>query len=253
MPVGRVGCRRRLCNCLTVWSIWIACESFTACILGRFLRQLVGFREPAPMKFKIDDFVYDILIEMGHSSMCLVPDALRSGFQEIYRIEPSPARHSDVYNAVRIELERQPSATRIMLYGGSAVAALNQACENSQNKSVTVHLINKEPDCDLGSSADIHHGLVDEIQVVRRWFSDNIFHPIVIVSGVGGDRGRLLVSEVIDALLDICPLYYFQMLDDDLRRNVLVAVPPAWVYAWAAGGAASISGGQTATAHSSQD
>lgn len=205
------------------------------------------------MKFKIDDFVCDVLIEMGHPSMCLVSDALRSGFQEIYRIEPYPTRHSDVYDAVRIELERQPSATKVMLYGGSAVAALNQACENSHNKFVTVHLSNRPGDYDLNNPAIGHDGLVEEIRVVQRWFHDNIFHPIVIVTGVDVNQGRLPISKLMDALLNICPNYYFQILDDDSQRNVLVAVPPPWFHASVVGGTVSISGGQTATAHGSQD
>lgn len=205
------------------------------------------------MKFKIDEFVCDVLIEVGHDAMCLVPDALRSGFHEIYRIEPYTARHSDVYNAVRAELERQHSATKIMLYGGSAVAALNQACENSQNKLVTISLINRAENYGLANAADGQHELVEQIQVIRHWFNDNIFHPLVIVNGVGVDRGGLPTSKVMDALLDVCPHYYFRVLDDDFRRNVLVAVPPAWFHACATGGTVPLSGGQKATILSSQD
>lgn len=205
------------------------------------------------MKFKIDEFVCDVLIEMGHDSIPLVPDALRSGFQDIYRIEPSAPRCSAVCDAIRIEMECQPSATKVMLYGGPALAAMSKACENSQNKLVAVKLSNIKADC----IPDAHHqnylGLEGEMQVIRRWFHDNILHPIVIVSDIVASHGYWPISKIIDAMLEICPQYYFQILDDGLCRNVLVAVPPAWFHAYAAGGTIPKSANHGPTALSGQD
>ncbi len=253
MPVGRVGCRHRLCNCLTVWSIWIACASFTACGSGPCLCHLFRFRGSAPMKFKIDEFVCDVLIEMGHDSMPLIPDAMQSGFQEIYRIEPSAPRCSAVCDAIRIEMEGQPSATKVMLYGGPALAALNKACENSQNKLVAVKLSNSRADYALDVHPYNYLGLEGEIRVIRHWFHDNILHPIVIVSDIVNGHCYWPISKIIDELLEICPQYYFQILDSASRRNVLVAVPPACFHAYAAGGVISKSGNHGPMALSGQD
>lgn len=185
------------------------------------------------MKFHIDEYVCDVLIEVGCGAANIIPDALRSGFRQIYRIEPSAVRYAAVYDAVRLELERSPCSTKVMLYGGPVIVALNQACENSQNKPTTIHLKSSCEDDQSDVAPDNDLRLLEEIRTVRQWYVDNIVPPVVIVSGILAADSPVLFVQLVNELQNLCDRYYFQILDDGLQRNVLVAMPSVWFQAYA--------------------
>ncbi len=77
--------------------------------------------------------------------------------------------------------------------------------------------------------SDAVRPIITEIGVIRRWFQDNLIRPIIMVGGLR--ESAALMTDILNAVLDIDEDYQFRVLDDHKSRNVLVALPPTWVQA----------------------
>lgn len=173
------------------------------------------------IKFDLGEYLTDVFVETGTGRGGNIIKAIRAGFADIHGIETSPDFHTQTHEQVGQEMGRFPSRSNIMLYCGPSTAGLEQVCSVVHHKRATFLL--------GGRDEQATQPRLEEIGIIRRWFQDALIPPIIMVAGVR--HGVPPLGAVLDALLDLNDEYQFRFLDDAVRRNVLVALPPSWTHA----------------------
>lgn len=174
------------------------------------------------IKFDLGEYLGDVFIATGIGRGGNIIRAVRAGFADIHGVELSPDLQAIAQAEVSKELARIPWRNNVMLYCGPSTLGLEHICGQMHEKRATILL-------DAWEGGGLERPLLDEIAIIRRWFQDTIIPPIIMVGGIREPRPGL--QAVTDALLDLCEDYQFRILDDDTRRNILVALPPTWTRA----------------------
>ncbi|WP_158659749.1 hypothetical protein [Niveispirillum cyanobacteriorum] len=178
------------------------------------------------IKFDLGEYLNDVFVETGVGSGGNILKAIRAGYPEIHGIEISETLYHQSHGKIAAEIQKLPRSPSVTLYCGDPVAGLEQLCATMQHKRVTF-LLDSYTDGEHLSDAD--RPIITEISVIRRWFQDNLIQPIIMVGGLR--QSAALMTDILNAVLDIDADYQFRVLDDHVSRNVLVALPPTWVQA----------------------
>lgn len=178
------------------------------------------------VRFDLGEYLNDVFVETGVGGGANIIKAIRAGYPEIHGIEISESLYHESHGKIAAELQRYTRNPNVTLYCGPSVAGLDQLCQNIQHKRVTF-LLDSYPDSKASQGAG--RPVIEEIGIIRRWFQDTLILPIIMVGGMQQSAPQM--AGIMDALLDLDEAYQFRVVDDQVNRNVLIAVPPAWVLA----------------------